>query len=45
MRSVNDRTHLPALPRLTDAERDIIAAQKQAYEEAIGVRAVSSSNQ
>ena len=36
---------LPALPRLTDAERDIIAAQKQAYEEAIGVRAVSSSNQ
>ena len=36
---------LPALPRLTDAERDIIAAQKQVYEEAIGVRAVSSSNQ
>ena len=35
---------LPALPRLTDAERDIFADQKQAYEEAIGVQDVSISN-
>ena len=34
---------LPALPRLTDAERDIIEAQKNAYEKAIGVRSVSSN--
>lgn len=34
---------LPALPRLTDAERDIVEAQKKAYEEAIGVRSVSSN--
>ena len=34
---------LPALPRLTDAERDIVEAQKKTYEEAIGVRSVSSN--